>query len=110
MAWLLDTNVLSELRRPKPEKRVSHFFATTPVAEIYISTITLAEIQFGIDTLSDPGRKPGFQIWLDNTIRPMFQDRVLDVSENVLLRWRHLMHQGRKSDRLTLSQISSWLQ
>jgi hypothetical protein len=51
VTWLLDTNVVSELRRPRPEKRVIAFFAATPLAELYLSTVTLAEIQFGIDTL-----------------------------------------------------------
>jgi predicted nucleic acid-binding protein len=97
VTWLLDTNVVSELRRPRPEKRVIAFFAATPLAELYLSTVTLAEIQFGIDTLPDPKRKPEFQSWLEGTVRPMFQNRVYEVSGNVLLRWRHLIHQGRKS-------------
>ncbi len=90
MTWLLDTNVVSELRRPKPEKRVIAFFAAIPIAELSISTVTLAEIQFGIDTLPDQRRKPEFQSWLEGTILPMFGDRIYEVSGNVLLRWRHL--------------------
>src|SRR6266568_6336173 len=47
MPWLLDTNVLSELRRPKPEQRVVAFVAGCPLEQLYISTVTLAEIGFG---------------------------------------------------------------
>jgi predicted nucleic acid-binding protein len=52
MAWLLDTNVLSELRRPRPEQRVVAFVAGCPLAELHISVVTLAEIRFGIELIS----------------------------------------------------------
>lgn len=44
MAWLLDTNILSELRRPKPEAKVLAFIETLPLDEIYVSVVTLAEL------------------------------------------------------------------
>ena len=44
MAWLLDTNVLSELRRPKPELKVVEFVSAQPLDQLYVSTVTLAEI------------------------------------------------------------------
>jgi len=54
MAWLLDTNVLSELRKPKPEPKVLAFIAGCPVEQLYISAVTLAELRFGIQMLA-PG-------------------------------------------------------
>ena len=54
MAWLLDTNVLSELRRPKPEPKVVAFVAARPLGRLYISVITLAEFRFGIELVSEP--------------------------------------------------------
>ena len=54
MAWLLDTNVLSELRRPKPEPRVVDFVAGCPLDQLYISAVTLVEIRFGIELVTDP--------------------------------------------------------
>lgn len=48
MAWLLDTNVLSELRKPRPEPLVSGFIAAKPLTELYISSVSIAEIRFGI--------------------------------------------------------------
>ncbi len=48
MAWLLDTNILSELRRVKPEPKVLAFVAAHPLYELYISAVTLAELRFGI--------------------------------------------------------------
>ena len=52
MAWLLDTNILSEVRRLKPEPKVLAFIAGCPLAQLYISAVTLAEFRFGIQLLS----------------------------------------------------------
>ena len=52
MAWLLDTNILSELRRPRPEPRVVAFVADRPLSELYVSAVTFAEIRFGIELVT----------------------------------------------------------
>jgi predicted nucleic acid-binding protein len=49
MAWLLDTNILSELRKAKPDPKVVAFVSGTSVKELYVSSVTLAEIRFGIE-------------------------------------------------------------
>ena len=89
MAWLLDTNILSELRRPRPEPRVSTFIAAQPLDLLYVSTVTFAEIRFGIELLTDPGRRADLNTWFTTTVRPLFAERVLEVTEDVLLEWRH---------------------
>ena len=48
--WLLDTDVLSELRRPKPDRKVLTFIAAQPLEVLYVGAVTLAEIRFGIET------------------------------------------------------------
>ena len=98
MAWLLDTNVLSEIRRLKPEPNVLAFINDYPVVELYISIVTLAELRFGIGQLSiGSGRRAELDQWLTRTIRPMFDRRVLPVTEDIILRWRILMEDGRKT-------------
>ena len=57
--WLLDTNILSELRRPKPERKVLAFIAVQPLDLLYISSATLAEIRFGIELVSDASHRAG---------------------------------------------------
>ena len=54
MAWLIDTNVLSELRRPRPEPGVVAFISALPLEQLYISVITLAEIRFGLGLFGNP--------------------------------------------------------
>ena len=101
--WLLDTNVLSELRRPKPEARVVSFIASQPLDRLYTSAVTLAEIRFGIELVSDAGRRAELNEWLAHKVRPMFEGRILAVSEDVMFKWRLLVEEGRKAGH-TFSQ------
>jgi toxin FitB len=94
--WLLDTNILSELRRKRPEPRVVAFITAQPLEELYISAVTLAEIRFGIESLPDANRRAELTDWLTNKVRPMFEQRVLPISENIMFKWRLLVEEGRK--------------
>lgn len=102
-AWLLDTNVLSELRRPRPEPNVVAFIAAQPLESLFVSVVTFAEIRFGVECMADAGKRAELQNWLDSALRPMFEQRTLPVSEAVMFRWRLLVEAGRKI-RHTFSQ------
>lgn len=95
--WLLDTNVLSELRRPRPDKKVVAFVEGQALDLFYVSTVTLAEIRFGIEILADATRRAELNDWLTHKVRPMFEQRILDVSEDVIFKWRMLVEAGRKA-------------
>jgi predicted nucleic acid-binding protein len=95
--WLLDTDVLSELRRRRPEPKVVAFVGGRPLDLLYVSTVTLAEIRFGIELVSDANRRAELNSWLTHRVRPMFEQRVLEVAEDILLEWRLLVEEGRKS-------------
>ena len=101
--WLLDTNVLSELRRPKPHPKVVAFVAGQALDLLYISSVTLAEIRFGIELVTDVTRRAELNDWLANQVRPLFRQRVLPVTEDVLFKWRLLVEEGRKAGH-TFSQ------
>jgi len=101
--WLLDTNVLSELRRAKPEPNVVSFVAAQALDLLYVSTVTFAEIRFGIEIIADATRRAELGDWLTHKFRPMFEQRVLPVSEDVILKWRLLVEDGRKAGH-TFSQ------
>ncbi len=101
--WLLDTNVLSELRKPRPEPRVLDFVAKQPLDQLYISSVALAEIRYGVEIHPDAQRRTELLDWLRLIIRPMFANRILPVSEDILLRWRLLVEVGRKAG-ITFSQ------
>jgi len=96
MPWLLDTNILSELRRVRPEAKVLAFISARRLDELYISAVTLAELRFGVERLHAGNRRDELSGWLAHTIRPMFHQRILPVTEDILFRWRVLMEEGRK--------------
>jgi toxin FitB len=101
--WLLDTNVLSELRRPKPERKVLAFIAAQPLDLLYVSAVTLAEIRFGIERVISPSRRAELNDWLAHKVRPMFEERVLAITEDIMFKWRLLVDDGRKAGH-TFSQ------
>ena len=103
MAWLLDTNILSELRRLRPDPKVVAFVSNSPLEQLHISVVTLAEIRFGIELVSDPNRRAELHEWLTHKMRPMFDGRVLPITEEILLKWRLLVEEGRKTGH-TFSQ------
>ena len=95
--WLLDTNVLSELRRPKPDRKVVAFISAQPLELLYVSAVTLAEIRFGIEVVTDATRRAKLNEWLAHKVRPMFEQRVLPVTEEIMFKWRLLVEDGRKA-------------
>ena len=96
MTWLLDTNILSELRRPKPEPKVVTFIAAQPLESLYVSSVSFAEIRFGIELVADVNRRAALYEWLTHKVRPMFEQRVLEVTEDIMFKWRLLVEDGRK--------------
>ena len=76
MAWLLDTNILSEGRKPRPEPRVTAFYNAQPLNQIYISVVNIAEIRFGIELQEDLSRRAELNNWLTLTLRPAFAGRI----------------------------------
>ena len=101
--WLLDTNIISELRRPKPEPKVTEFIRSQPLEGLFVSIVTFAEIRFGIELLPDATRRSDLNDWLAHKVRPMFEQRVLAISEDVMFKWRLLVEDGRKAGH-TFSQ------
>jgi hypothetical protein len=101
--WLLDTNILSELRRPRPEAKVVAFVAAQPLDSLHVSSVTLAEIRFGIERVADANRRSELNDWLTHKVRPMFDQRVLTVTEDIMFKWRLLVEDGRKTGH-TFSQ------
>jgi predicted nucleic acid-binding protein len=94
--WLLDTNILSELRRPKPERKVVAFITEQPLEDLFVSAVTFAEIRFGIETVASVTRRAELNDWLTHKVRPMFAQRVLAVTEDIMFKWRLLVEDGRK--------------
>jgi hypothetical protein len=92
--WLLDTNVISELRKAKPDAGVLAFIEAQPGDLLYVSEITFGEIRYGIEQIAEPSRRADLRIWLDRAIRPLFAGRVASITEEVIVRWKTMVVEG----------------
>jgi hypothetical protein len=101
--WLLDTNVLSELRKSNCASTVKAWADAQPPERLYLSRVTIAEIRFGMERVADPAFAAQLLAWLDDTLRPWFAERILDIDEDVLVTWRCMAERGRKANH-TFSQ------
>ncbi len=102
--WLLDTNVISELRKgPRCDPAVMAWATRAPPAVCFLSRVTVAEIAFGIDRVADPAFRAELEGWLRDGVRAWFGARILEVDEAVLVAWRRLVSAGQKQ-RYTYSQ------
>lgn len=101
--WLLDTNVVSELRKKRPDSRVRAWSDAQAADSLFLSSVTLAEIRYGIERQPDPKFRNELARWLDHRLRPWFAGRILPVDEEVILEWRRMVARGRESS-ITFSQ------
>ena len=85
--FLLDTNVISELVRPRPDSRVVKWIDSTAESLLYLSVLTLGEIRTGITSLVDGRRRVSLESWLDHDLTTRFSDRILPIDSAVADRW-----------------------
>jgi hypothetical protein len=92
--FLLDTNVLSELRKRKRNPNVANWVRTVPGSELHLSTATFFEIERGIERQRavDPAFAKQLSEWLEFTLRA-FGDRILPLTVNIARRWGKLSAQ-----------------
>jgi predicted nucleic acid-binding protein len=85
--YVLDTCVISEFQKPRPAAAVREWLAKQHEGDLYLSVLTLGEIQKGVSQLSDGRQKTILQSWLDRDLRERFEERIVEVSETVALTW-----------------------
>jgi len=95
--FLLDTNVISELVKPRPEANVTAWIEGTDESLLYLSVLTFGEIRRGISVLSQSRRRATLEAWLDKDLHARFAGRVLAIDDEVADRWGLLTAVARKS-------------
>jgi predicted nucleic acid-binding protein len=95
--FLLDTNIISELVKPRPNVSVTAWIDATDESLLYLSVLTLGEIRRGIATLPQSRRHATLEAWLDRDLRARFKDRLLSIDEEVADRWGLLTASARSS-------------
>ena len=85
--FLLDTNIVSELIKPKPEPKVASWIGTTDEHLFFLSVLTLGEIRKGIVSVENRLRRVRLESWLDSDLMLRFSGRILSVDREVADRW-----------------------
>ena len=85
--FLLDTNVISELVRPKPDDKVRRWIEETDESILFLSVLTLGEIRNGVSRLSSGRRRGRLELWLQADLPLRFQDRILPIDAAIADRW-----------------------
>jgi predicted nucleic acid-binding protein len=102
MAWLLDKRPVG-IATSTARTKGRCLCGGSPLDQIFISVVTLAEIRFGIELVAEPNRRSELNEWLTHKVRAMFEGRVLEITEDIMLKWRLLVEEGRKTGH-TFSQ------
>lgn len=90
MSYLLDTNVVSETERKRPDRNVLRWLEMTDPGNTYLSALTIGEIKKGVSKLASGRRKVHIQNWLED-VRRQFGGRILPITEQTFLVWGKMM-------------------
>ncbi len=86
--WIVDTNIISETKRVSPNQSVMSWLDETPIETIFTTIVNIAEVRHGILSLSDVRKVHGLTVWLEGTVRLLFENRTLGINEETVLTWR----------------------
>ena len=101
MKFLLDTSVVSELVKPAPSAGVLAWLEKSDEDDLFLSVLTIGELEKGIAKLADPRRRARLTSWVRKDLASRFESRLLPVSVEVAARWGSLTGQsGRRGQPL----------
>lgn len=95
--YVLDTNVISELRRPRPNPAVVSWLSGTTTGQIFIAAVSFGELQAGVEMTrrQDPEKAAAIEGWIDAVAASY---NIIPMDDVIFRRWARLMH--RRSDDL----------
>lgn len=96
---LLDTCLLSEMIRPRPDPGVVRWFDVQDEFRLYMSVLTLGELSYGADRLAPGARRDALHRWIHRDLQNRFEGRLLLVDEAVSKKWGALRAQGQNQGR-----------
>lgn len=99
MSFLLDTNVVSEWVKPRPDRGVIRWLSETDEDRVFISVVTLAEIRHGIELLTESVRRRRLDEWLRDELPQRFEGRVLAVDRSIADSWGKVMARSQAAGR-----------
>lgn len=103
--YLLDTCFLSEIKKKSPDIGVMQAFEAMHPSQMFISVITIGELQTGIELMQDSSRKDGLSEWLQS-LQQNLQDHILPISQVVIEQWA-VMNANMRRIGLSVSAFDS---
>ena len=97
MSYLLDTCIISELVRPSPDNSVLRWIDSRNEFDLYLSVLTLGEIQKGIAKLSSGKKKSLLAAWLKDELVVRFEERIIPVNSGVAMMWGTMLGKAEKN-------------
>jgi predicted nucleic acid-binding protein len=97
--FLLDTNCISELVRPKPEPRVLEWMEAVDETLLYLSVLTLGEIRKGLAGLAQSKRRTLLENWLEVELQPRFSGRIVPIDTAIADRWGLLTADAKRNGK-----------
>ena len=99
MNCLLDTNVLSEATRARPDARVAGWLSARHALSLFISVVSVAEIRKGILLLPEGKKKRKLERWMEMELLPAFAGRILPLGAEEMNEWATLQAEGERNGR-----------
>lgn len=99
MAFLLDTNVVSEMVRPLPEPRVVDWMTRQVAADLFLSATTVGELVRGVTRLDAGHRRARLEEWISELLPRQFAGRILAFDRDAAIIWGKLMGEGDRAGR-----------
>jgi toxin FitB len=87
---LLDTNIPSELMRPRPERKVQDWVAAQDIGTLFVSVVSIGELETGFATMRDAARRARLEASLERYLALLFVGRILPVTQAIAVRWGRL--------------------
>ena len=91
--YLLDTNVLSESSKPDPDEQVVAFLETLALENVFVSAITLAELERGAQTVqrTNPAKAQRLRTWLETDVLPNYEANIIPFDRQEARAWGQLL-------------------
>jgi toxin FitB len=100
MRFLLDTNVISEGLKPRPNPGVTAWGLQQSAQDLFVSALSFGEIRRGVELRFHDARRARIDDWLSNILPIQFRGRILPVDEEVALEWGRISAQGQQQGRV----------
>lgn len=99
MNYLLDTCLLSELAKSKPNKKVVDWVLNENETSFYVSVLTFGELHKGVEKLPESKKKEELRVWIEDALKNRFQNRIIGIDLSVAILWGKIQSLAEKEGK-----------